>query len=882
MKLHEAIEAVLRKKDSELHIEEIVDLINTSELYVKKDGNSIEPSQVRLRVKNYPNLFSFNNEIVSLINDNITSQLLFLARKLKETLWYNSGTKDRNELIILTWFLYIRSNTNEPFYSRSIVFNTEEIVNEIDIFLIQKEFTIEERKHIVSISNKLNDDLFKTIIHLTADYYPGNNSISDIQFANFYETLLVDINLHDNRQIFIPKTLVGLIAFFFKTNSISGSFFDPFANSFSVLPNLLFKIGKEDGIILNTNNITSQILIRLNLIAHGFSNYKINLNDFWNNKNDIQYDNIITIPPIGLNLKNFRHDFDYNYNKYKYGFSSKSETMALQIILNSMSQQGKALVLIPENMLVSSDKVTLTLRKVLLEEDKLEAVISLPNDLFHPFSGLKTSLLVINNHKAKDNLDQVKFYSVDSANLNSHNYNLQSLNSSLIEINNNDIINNNYKLNYHSQLPRLIAKTSEKYVKLGEVLQNISKGINIKKQDLNEHLGIPYINIKDLQTDSASPIFQVENVKTFIEDIEDFQTNKYPKLNNELKKGTILLAKNGNALKACMVDKNIHAFYSNNVLAFWVKEEIALPGYILSQLKENYVIEQINSIRGGAVIPFLRTDNLLNVEVKLPSLSEQALIEREFFLKQFENIDRNFNSKLNSKSNIELIGSVKHEFGNLSRPLAEDLSLLKTFFKSKIRDHSTFKIDDTITPRPDSRKVFDVFESMQDKLLEMGNLLEDIQILINIEEAELKKTDYEISTLFNEIISEYGEIYFNLSIKHVKKIHINVDYFKKAIRNLIVNTFKHGFDGKPIENCISVEIDFDQTGNIVINFKNSGKPFDENFNFDKFISFGYKSGKNKGSGIGGYLINQIILKHGGEFKLIDKSNIHFQILIPIK
>jgi len=98
-----------------------------------------------------------------------------------------------------------------------------------------------------------------------------------------------------------------------------------------------------------------------------------------------------------------------------------------------------------------------------------------------------------------------------------------------------------------------------------------------------------------LQSDNASPIFLIENVRTFIEDIEDIQSNKYPRLNNELKKGAILLAKNGNALKACLVDKNINAFYSNNVLAFYVKEEIALPGYILSQMKEKYVIEQINS-----------------------------------------------------------------------------------------------------------------------------------------------------------------------------------------------------------------------------------------------------------------------------------------------
>ncbi len=62
MKLHEAIQEVIRQIGCPLTYSEIANLINQKGLYSRKDGNPVPASQISARVKNYPTLFTVNNE----------------------------------------------------------------------------------------------------------------------------------------------------------------------------------------------------------------------------------------------------------------------------------------------------------------------------------------------------------------------------------------------------------------------------------------------------------------------------------------------------------------------------------------------------------------------------------------------------------------------------------------------------------------------------------------------------------------------------------------------------------------------------------------------------------------------------------------------------
>lgn len=63
MKLHEAIEEVIRKSGRPLTYSEIAKLINQQGLYSRKDGEPVPASQISARVKNYTALFTVNNEV---------------------------------------------------------------------------------------------------------------------------------------------------------------------------------------------------------------------------------------------------------------------------------------------------------------------------------------------------------------------------------------------------------------------------------------------------------------------------------------------------------------------------------------------------------------------------------------------------------------------------------------------------------------------------------------------------------------------------------------------------------------------------------------------------------------------------------------------------
>lgn len=63
MKLHEAIQEVIRQSGHPLTFTEIARLINQQKLYTRKDGLPIPSSQISARVKNYQELFTVNTDV---------------------------------------------------------------------------------------------------------------------------------------------------------------------------------------------------------------------------------------------------------------------------------------------------------------------------------------------------------------------------------------------------------------------------------------------------------------------------------------------------------------------------------------------------------------------------------------------------------------------------------------------------------------------------------------------------------------------------------------------------------------------------------------------------------------------------------------------------
>ena len=101
------------------------------------------------------------------------------------------------------------------------------------------------------------------------------------------------------------------------------------------------------------------------------------------------FDVILANPPFSGRL-----DRDRIVEDVKVGRSAQTELLFLQFMLNHLREGGRCGVVVPEGVLFGSTGAHRELRRKLIENNTVEAVLSLPGGVFNPYSGVKTSVLV--------------------------------------------------------------------------------------------------------------------------------------------------------------------------------------------------------------------------------------------------------------------------------------------------------------------------------------------------------------------------------------------------------------------------------------------------------------------------------------------------------
>jgi type I restriction enzyme M protein len=74
--------------------------------------------------------------------------------------------------------------------------------------------------------------------------------------------------------------------------------------------------------------------------------------------------------------------------------TKKSELLFIVLILRMLRQGGRAAVIVPDGVLFGSSAAHVGVRKMLLDDNQLEGVISLPAGVFKPYAGVSTAVLV--------------------------------------------------------------------------------------------------------------------------------------------------------------------------------------------------------------------------------------------------------------------------------------------------------------------------------------------------------------------------------------------------------------------------------------------------------------------------------------------------------
>ena len=89
--------------------------------------------------------------------------------------------------------------------------------------------------------------------------------------------------------------------------------------------------------------------------------------------------------------------------------TKKTELLFLALFLRLLKTGGRAAVIVPDGVLFGSSKAHKDLRRLLVEENKLDAVIKLPSGVFRPYAGVSTAILVF-TRTGVGGTDQVWFY----------------------------------------------------------------------------------------------------------------------------------------------------------------------------------------------------------------------------------------------------------------------------------------------------------------------------------------------------------------------------------------------------------------------------------------------------------------------------------------
>jgi type I restriction enzyme M protein len=160
-------------------------------------------------------------------------------------------------------------------------------------------------------------------------------------------------------------------------------------------------------------DITMLRIAAMNLLLHGVDapdiHYQDSLSasftDRFPDTAENAFDVVLANPPFKGSL-----DFDdVHPGLLRRVKTRKTELLFIVLMLRMLRLGGRCITIVPDGVLFGSSKAHVALRQLLVEENQLEAVISLPSGVFKPYAGVSTAILVFTKG---GRTDKVFFYDV--------------------------------------------------------------------------------------------------------------------------------------------------------------------------------------------------------------------------------------------------------------------------------------------------------------------------------------------------------------------------------------------------------------------------------------------------------------------------------------
>ena len=260
--------------------------------------------------------------------------------------------------------------------------------------------------------NKLSDERLKDLVEHMSQVTVGNSNYSADLMGDAYEFLIkkfADLSKKNAGEFYTPRSVVKLLIKILDPKS-GETVYDPACGTGGMLIEAIrhmhgdkLSYGKIYG---QEKNLSTSAIARMNLFLHGAKDFNIVQGDtlrspsFINSGQLATFDCVIANPPFSLSnwgSEAFGSDI-YGRNLYGTPPDKNGDFAWIQHMVKSMAMKtGRVAIVLPQGVLFRDSK-EYELRKQLIESDKLEAVITLVNNLFYGAT-IPACLLIIRNKK---------------------------------------------------------------------------------------------------------------------------------------------------------------------------------------------------------------------------------------------------------------------------------------------------------------------------------------------------------------------------------------------------------------------------------------------------------------------------------------------------
>lgn len=329
-------------------------------------------------------------------------------------------------------------------------------------------------------------------------------------------------------EFYTPTSIVQLMVHILKP--ASGTIYDPACGTAGILVQSKRYIESINASVDNITvygqefvNVTWK-LAKLNLILNGFPLKDIdghnvlgntNADTFTNDQHkDLKFDFVMANPPF--NVKEWWKESLALDSRWKWGVPPKGNANYAWIshMVSKLNENGKAAIVLANGSLSSNGKEELAIRKQLLEDNLLDAIIELPDKLFYT-TGIPACIWVFNKNKKGDNVLMVSSKGLQG----------EMINKTLREISESEINN--------------IAYLYEKHLKSENIsIDGIAKSVSLDNIKENDYSVVPgrYVGHKEQVVDKKAIKEEVITLTNELNLLLNEFNNLLPELNEAIEK----------------------------------------------------------------------------------------------------------------------------------------------------------------------------------------------------------------------------------------------------------------------------------------------------------------------------------------------------------